>query len=66
MPIMDGWEALKRIREDTRFASLPVLVLSAKGNPTDKVSAAELGATRYLKKPFDPKELSDVVKQMTG
>ncbi len=54
LPDMDGLEALKRLRE---WTSLPVLVLSARPDPADKVSALDLGADDYLTKPFDAAEL---------
>lgn len=54
MPGIDGFEVLRRLREWTR---LPVLVLSAKPDPADKVSALDLGADDYLTKPFDAAEL---------
>jgi len=54
LPGMDGLEALKRLRE---WTALPVLVLSARPDPTDKVNALDLGADDYLTKPFDGPEL---------
>ena len=54
LPDMDGLETLKRLREWTQ---LPVLVLSARPDPTDKVNALDLGADDYLTKPFDGPEL---------
>jgi two-component system KDP operon response regulator KdpE len=54
LPDMDGLDALRRLREWTR---LPVLVLSARPDPADKVSALDLGADDYLTKPFDAAEL---------
>lgn len=54
LPDMDGLETLRRLRE---WSSLPVLVLSARPDPADKVSALDLGADDYLTKPFDAAEL---------
>jgi two-component system KDP operon response regulator KdpE len=54
LPDLDGLEALKRLRE---WTSLPVLVLSARPDPADKVRALDLGADDYLTKPFDATEL---------
>ncbi|MBI4819900.1 MAG: response regulator transcription factor [Deltaproteobacteria bacterium] len=54
MPGMDGLEVLRRIRaKDT----VPVIVLTAKGDETDRVVGLELGADDYLPKPFGPREL---------
>lgn len=54
LPDLDGLETIKRLREWTR---LPVLVLSARSDPADKVAALDLGADDYLTKPFDAPEL---------
>ena len=54
MPGMDGLSTLKEIR---KFSSLPVLMLTAKGDETDRVVGLELGADDYLAKPFSPREL---------
>lgn len=54
LPDIDGLEVLRRLRE---WTSVPVLVLSARPDPADKVSALDLGADDYLTKPFDAPEL---------
>ena len=54
MPGMDGLEVLRRIRSTSR---IPVLMLTAKGDETDRVVGLELGADDYLPKPFSPREL---------
>lgn len=59
MPVMDGFETLKRIRE--KF-SLPVLMLTARGENTDRVVGLELGADDYLPKPFNDRELVARIK----
>lgn len=57
LPQMDGWEVLKRLRAVAHGAKLPVLLLTARGEETDKVLGLELGADDYLTKPFSPREL---------
>ncbi len=54
MPEMDGFQVLRKIRE---FSSIPVVMLTAKGDVADKVVGLELGADDYLSKPFEPAEL---------
>jgi DNA-binding response OmpR family regulator len=61
MPILDGWSVLKEIRRTDQ--RVPILMLTAKSSETDVSKSAELGATRFLKKPFDPAELALVVKE---
>src|SRR6187399_2994464 len=55
MPELDGLSVLKQLR--ARFPALPVLMLTAKGDETDRVVGLELGADDYLAKPFSPREL---------
>jgi DNA-binding response OmpR family regulator len=54
MPDLDGLEVLRRIRERSR---IPVIMLTAKGDETDRVVGLELGADDYIAKPFSPREL---------
>jgi len=54
LPDMDGLELCKRIRAES---SIPLLMLTARGDPLDRVVGLELGADDYLPKPFEPREL---------
>ena len=54
MPGMDGFEVCRKIRQTS---SVPVIMLTARGDVTDKVVGLELGADDYLAKPFEPREL---------
>jgi DNA-binding response OmpR family regulator len=58
LPDMDGLEVCRSIRAlPNAFAKIPVLMLTAKGDPMDRVVGLELGADDYLSKPFEPREL---------
>jgi DNA-binding response OmpR family regulator len=57
MPIMDGFEVLRRIRADRSSYTLPVIMLSALKGESDIVDALQIGASDYLVKPFIPDEL---------
>jgi DNA-binding response OmpR family regulator len=57
MPVLDGFEALRRIKADERWRELPVVMLTALRREDDIVSALKLGAADYLAKPFNPDEL---------
>lgn len=59
MPDLDGFEVLKMIRE---ISSVPVIMLTAKGDEDDRVKGLELGADDYVTKPFSPRELVSRVK----
>lgn len=61
LPDLDGLEALRRLRE---WSQIPVLVLSARANSTDKVNALDLGADDYLTKPFDAPELLSRIRAL--
>lgn len=55
MPEMDGFETLRRLH---RFASTPVIMLTARGSDADKLRGFESGVDDYITKPFNPDELS--------
>ena len=58
LPDMDGLEVCRRIRSlQGGAAQVPVLMLTAKGDPMDRIIGLELGADDYLPKPFEPREL---------
>lgn len=59
MPDLDGFEVLKMIRE---ISSVPVIMLTAKGEEDDRVRGLELGADDYITKPFSPREMVSRVK----
>ena len=58
LPEMDGFELCRRIRRQPETADLAVLMLTARGDLTDRVVGLELGADDYLPKPFEPRELA--------
>jgi len=58
LPDMDGLEVCRRIRAlPGTLAQTPVLMLTAKGDPMDRIIGLEMGADDYLPKPFEPREL---------
>jgi DNA-binding response OmpR family regulator len=59
MPDLDGFEVLERIREQS---TVPVIMLTAKGEEDDRVRGLELGADDYVTKPFSPRELVSRVR----
>ena len=61
MPKMNGFEVCQQIRKDY---SLPIIMLSARGEPNDKIRGLESGADDYLAKPFEPRELVARIKSL--
>jgi DNA-binding response OmpR family regulator len=59
MPDLDGFEVLQMVRE---ISSVPVIMLTAKGEEDDRIRGLELGADDYVPKPFNPRELVSRVK----
>lgn len=55
MPIMDGLTAIKEIRS---FSNIPIILLTAKSEDSDKILGLDLGADDYITKPFNPKEVT--------
>ena len=64
LPGIDGIEVLKTIRADKKLSSMPVIMLTAKGEEIDKVLGLEMGADDYVSKPFGVRELLARVKAL--
>ncbi|HEX7860078.1 MAG TPA: response regulator [Verrucomicrobiae bacterium] len=64
MPLMDGFETLKWIRDQPGFKHLPVVILSSSDIPEDKKRAQKLGCTEYLVKPNSIKALEALLKEL--
>lgn len=62
MPIMDGYEAMRQIRMQKKFANLPIIALTAKVLPEDKTKAIDSGANDFLTKPVDLDKLLSLIK----
>ncbi len=57
MPVMDGFQLLKKLKSDDRYRHLPVIMLTARADMQDKLKALRIGVDDYLLKPFDEEEL---------
>jgi DNA-binding response OmpR family regulator len=64
LPDVDGLEICKQLRAKPRTAGLPIIMLTARAEETDKIIGLELGADDYITKPFSPKELIARVKAL--
>lgn len=66
MPGASGLEVLSRIRSDPERGSTPVIILTAKGQDTDREAALAGGADDFLTKPFSPKKLVVRIREILG
>ena len=57
MPIMDGYEVCEKLKQEDSTNEIPVIMLTSKAEPADKVKGLEMGALDYVTKPFDEGEL---------
>lgn len=62
MPEMDGYEAIRRVREDSKFKDLPIIALTAKAMKEDREKCMEVGASDYIVKPVDPEQLISLIR----
>lgn len=62
LPDQSGLKLLSRIRADRQFASLPIIMLTAKSTEEDKLAGLDNGADDYITKPFSPRELTARIK----
>jgi len=66
MPGMDGLALLQWMREDPTLAKTPVLMISTEANEAKVAEAKHLGVVAYLRKPFTPEQVKEVVLQALG
>ena len=66
MPVMDGLEAMRHLRADSRFRSVPIVALTALAMPGDRERCLQAGASEYLSKPVSLKQLVNIIDHLTG
>jgi CheY-like chemotaxis protein len=62
MPVMDGYETIKLIREDEKFQTIPIIALTAKAMKGDRDKCIEVGASDYISKPVNTEQLISVLR----
>lgn len=62
MPGIDGFKVCQRVKDDPVLKYIPVIMVTARENASDKVAAIEFGADGYITKPFRPEELGSAIK----
>lgn len=63
IPLVDGWEATRRLKADSATAHIPVIALTAHALTADRAKAAAVGCAKYIAKPAEPRLVADVVAQ---
>ncbi len=64
MPKMSGYEVCEKLKTDDKFKDIYIILLTAKGQETDKEKGFALGANEYFTKPFDPDKLLQKIKSI--
>ena len=66
MPVMNGLEFLRWIRNEAAHKEIPVIIISTEGREEDTLQGLKLGAQAYIRKPFQESELRALIKKITG
>lgn len=64
MPVMDGFELCKKVKEDVNFSHIPIIMLTAKVNIQSKIEGMDIGADAYIEKPFSSEYLLAVIANL--
>jgi two-component system cell cycle response regulator DivK len=63
MPVMDGWEAIRRIKANAALRSIPIIAVTSHAMVGDEIEARKAGCDDYLPKPIDENELMKKIKK---
>lgn len=66
MPKMDGYEVCRLLKFDDKYKSIPIIILTAKTQESDKCTGSKVGADGYITKPFDVQPLIKLIKKHLG
>ncbi len=66
MPVMDGYQVCRMLKFDEEFKSIPIIMLTARGQDKDKKTGSDVGADDYVTKPFDSADLTARVQKLIG
>lgn len=66
LPKVNGFEVLKLVKADARLRTMPVIVLTAKGQPQDRRMAEEIGVEGFMTKPFSNRDVVEAVRRVTA
>ncbi len=66
MPVMDGWEATRRIKAQGDLKHIPIIAVTSHAMVGDEIHAREAGCDEYVPKPIDETELMEKIKKLLG
>jgi two-component system cell cycle response regulator DivK len=66
MPVMDGWEATRKIKANGELRHIPVIAVTSHAMVGDEITAREAGCDDYIAKPVDENELLEKIKRLLG
>lgn len=64
MPKMNGMEVCQKVKKELELSDVYIILLTAKGQEVDRQKGLEMGADRYMTKPFDPDEMLSVAEEI--
>lgn len=64
MPKMNGMEVCQKVKKELKLSDVYIILLTAKGQEVDRKNGLEMGADRYMTKPFDPDEMLAIAKEI--
>ena len=64
MPIMNGMEVCKKVKQKLKLKDIYIILLTAKGQEADRQKGLEMGADAYMTKPFDPDEMLEIATKI--
>lgn len=64
MPKMNGMEVCQRVKKELNLTEVYIILLTAKGQEVDRQKGLEMGADRYMTKPFDPDEMYAIAEEI--
>ena len=66
MPKMNGFEVCEKVKKEMKMNQVHIILLTAKGQDTDREKALESGANEYMTKPFDPRTIMNKARSVLG
>ena len=66
MPEMNGLELVKKVRADSRFMNLPIIMVTTEGGKTEVITALKAGVNNFIVKPFTPQVLKEKLSAVLG